>query len=63
MMAVTHVNFKGDTYFLHQTSTEDGAMQYYFSKDKSGVIVEKIPDGYEFYEDPNGVVLIKEIDQ
>ncbi len=62
-MAVIHVNFKGDTYFLHQASVEDGAVQYYFSKDKSGVIVENIPDGYEFYEDPNGEVLIKEINE
>lgn len=35
-MAVTHVNRKGKTFYLHQTRTKTGKSKYFFSDEGPG---------------------------
>ncbi|MHC4489470.1 MAG: hypothetical protein ACYSW7_09905 [Planctomycetota bacterium] len=56
-MVLTHTNRKGDTYYLHQSLK--AKRKFFFSKNKDGELVEKIPEGYEIYENPNGLVFLR----
>jgi len=58
-MLVTHTNRKGDKYHLHQELTKKGSPKYFFSREKAGHVLEKIPEGYEIYENPNGLVFLR----
>ncbi|MBU1486785.1 hypothetical protein KKH56_01875 [bacterium] len=60
-MTVKYVNCKGDAYYLHQGKTRTGKPKYFFSRKKDGILVEKIPDGYEIYENPNAQVFLRKI--
>jgi len=56
-MVLTHTNRKGDTYYLHQSLK--AKRRFFFSKNEDGKLVEKIPEGYEIYENPNGLVYLR----
>jgi len=56
-MVLTHTNRKGDTYYLHQSLK--AKRRFFFSKNKDGKLVEKLPVGYEIYENPNGLVYLR----
>jgi len=58
-MVLTHTNRKGDTYYLHQGLTKRGNPKYSFSRKKDGKLLETIPNGYEIYENPNGLVYLR----
>jgi hypothetical protein len=58
-MAITHVNRRGQTYYLHQGTRKTGKAHYYFSMKNKGPLAETIPDGYEIYEKPNGQVFLR----
>ena len=58
-MALTHTNRKGDQYYLHEGQTKKGNPKYFFSRGKAGRVLEKIPEGYEVYENPNGLVFLR----
>jgi len=58
-MAVTHVNRKRQTYFLHEGKTKTGKSKYFFSKDSEGTLLDAVPDGYEIYENPNAQVFLR----
>lgn len=58
-MPITHTNFRGEVYYLHSRKTKKGNDTYYFAKKSSGNLVEKLPYGYEIYEDPNGKVYFR----
>jgi hypothetical protein len=60
-MPVTHVNRKGDTYYLHAGTTRTGKPRYWFSKSTEGELVETIPEGYEIYENPDAQVFLRKI--
>ena len=60
-MAITHVNAKGKTYYLHQGTTKTGKPKYHFSPKSEGNLVEAIPEGYEIYEHPNAQVFLRQI--
>jgi len=60
-MTVKYINYKGDTYYLHQGKTKTGKPKYFFSMKKEGVLVEAIPDGYKIYENPNARVFLRKI--
>lgn len=53
-MPVEHTNWRGDTYYLHEGVTNKGNPRYFFSRNPKGKLSERIPDGYEVYEMPNG---------
>lgn len=57
-MVLTHTNRKGDTYYLHEGLTRKGNSKYFFSRQKDGKLLERIPEGYEIYENPNGLVFL-----
>jgi len=58
-MVVTYTNRKNDTYYLHEGRTKAGTPKYFFSKKKDGKLLERIPEGYEIYENPNGLVFLR----
>ena len=60
-MAVTHVNRKGQTFYLHETTTKGGKPKYYFSMKDQGRLVGSIPEGHEVYENPDAQVFLRKI--
>ena len=58
-MPVKYINRKGHTYYLHQAKTRTGNPKYFFSMRKEGLLVDKIPDDYEIYENPNAQVFLR----
>lgn len=60
-MAIKHINRKGKTYYLHQGTTKTGKPKYFFSLRSEGTLVNRIPDGYEIYENPNAQVFLRKI--
>jgi hypothetical protein len=58
-MAVTHVNRKGQTFYLHETRTKAGKPKYYFSMKSDGPLVGSIPEGHEVYENPDAQVFLR----
>ncbi len=60
-MPVEYINFKGDKYYLHEGLTKKGNPKYWFSKNLEGKLVDEIPDGFEIYEEPNGMVFLRRI--
>lgn len=60
-MAVTYINRKSQTYYLHQGKTSKGNPKYHFAQHMEGDLVDTIPSGYEIYENPNGRVFLRRI--
>jgi hypothetical protein len=58
-MVVTHVNRKGQTFYLHETRTKTGKPKYSFSMKDQGQLVESIPEGHEVYENPDAQVFLR----
>lgn len=56
---VTHRNRRGDTYYLHEGRTKTGKPRYFFSRKQDGTLAESIPAGFETYESPNALVLLR----
>ncbi len=54
--AVTHINRKRVTYYLHVGKTKTGKPRYYFSTKTPANTASEIPEGYEIYENPNAQV-------
>ena len=60
-MAVTYVNRKGQTYYLHQGITKTGKPKYFLAQRSEGELVDSIPEGFEIYENPNAQVFLRRI--
>ncbi len=60
-MPIQYTNRKSQTYYLHQSTTKKGKPRYNFSLKSDGTLVDKIPDGFEIYENPNGQVFLRKI--
>ena len=60
-MAITYINRKQKTYYLHQGKTKLGNPKYFFSMKSDGTLVEMIPEGFEIYETPNAQVFLRKI--
>lgn len=59
-MSLEYVNRQGDSYFVLQGTTKTGKPKYYASRKKQGTLVDQMPDGFEFYENPErGVVTVR----
>lgn len=58
-MPVEYTNYKGDKYFLHEYVTKKGGKKYTFSKSIDGNLPDRIPDGFEIYENPSGQVYLR----
>ncbi|MBI3760710.1 MAG: hypothetical protein HY260_02470 [Chloroflexi bacterium] len=62
-MPITYTNRKGVTYYLHQGTTKKGKPRYFFSKESTGQVLDRIPDGYEITESVNGIVSLSKAGQ
>jgi hypothetical protein len=60
-MPITYVNRRRKTYYLHQGKTKTGKPKYFFSTTGEGALAEKIPAGYEIYENANAQVFLRKI--
>lgn len=58
-MPVTYINRRKDKYYLHESKTKKGNPKYYFSKSYTGKLSDRIPNGYEIYENPNAQVFLR----
>lgn len=62
-MAYSHVNSKGNTYYLHSKTTvlKSGREQtiYYFAKTIKPEAIDAVPDGYEVSESKNGLPVLR----
>ena len=62
-MPVFYKNCNGQIYLLHEGKTKTGKPRYFFSMKTDGDLPEAIPDGFEVYERPGGMVYIRKIQQ
>ena len=60
-MPVFYTNCYGQVYVLHEGKTKTGKSRYYFSLKTDGPLAESIPNGYEAYERPGGMVYFRKI--
>ena len=60
-MPIQYENRKGQTYYLHQGTTKTGKPKYFFSMKSEGSLVDRIPDGFEIYENPDARVFLRRI--
>ena len=61
-MGIEYVNRCGDRYYLLEGKTKTGKPKYYASRKCTGVAVDKMPEGFEFYEHPEqGLVSVRRI--
>ena len=60
-MPIQYTNRRSQTYYLHQGTTKTGKPKYYFSMKSEGTLADKIPDGFEIYENPNAQVFLRKI--
>ena len=60
-MPVQHINKKGQTFYLHQGITKTGKPKYFFSMKVEETLGDKIPEGFEIYENPNAQVFLRKI--
>ena len=60
-MPVSHTNCRDQIYFFHKGKTKTGKPRYWASQNSEGNILESIPEGYEIYERPGGMVFVRKI--
>ena len=63
-MAFSHVNSKGQTYFLHQrdVTLKGGRVQriYFFAREEKEGVIDALPEGYVVVENPRtGLPILK----
>ena len=58
-MPITHTNAKGQTFTLHQGTTKTGKPKYYFAMRSEGTLAKTTPAGYEIYENPRHMDVVK----
>jgi len=58
---ITHRNRRGDLFYLHEGKTRTGKPKYFFSRKRDGTLVRTVPAGFEVYENPNALVLLRRI--
>jgi hypothetical protein len=57
-MAYSHVNSKGQTYWLHSRDVgSKGAKLFFFSKSQEGAV--DLPEKYTVFEGPTGLPMVK----
>ena len=60
-MPVSYTNCRDQIYFLHEGKTKTGKLRYWASQKAEGDLLESIPEGYEIYERPGGMVFVRKI--
>jgi len=60
-VAFCYTNSKKEKYYLLTRKSSKGESQYFLSSSPEGKLAESIPEGYEIYENPNGLVYLRKI--
>lgn len=58
-MTITYTNRRGKVYYLHSKPTKKGNIRYFFSTKTDGRLQDRIPDGYEVYDNANAQVFLR----
>lgn len=58
-MTIQYTNRKRQIFYLHQGKTKTGKPKYFFSLKQEGEPVNKIPKGFEIYENPDARVSLR----
>jgi len=58
-MSIQHTNRADKVYYLHVGARKNGKPNYYFSLEPDGALVDKIPAGFEVFENVNGQVFLR----
>ena len=56
-MAYSHINSRGQTYWLHSREGRGGAKLFFFSKNSEDAV--DLPDKYEVFEAPTGLPMVR----
>jgi len=59
VVILTYTNRKGVEHYLHVRKTKAGKERFYFSSKPKGPFCDRVPDGYEIHESPNGRVSLR----
>ncbi|MBI2798490.1 hypothetical protein HYX70_04325 [Candidatus Saccharibacteria bacterium] len=67
-MAFSHVNSKGQTYYLHQrdVTLKGGRQQriYFFAREEKDGVIDELPAGYQVVENTRtGLPILKKADK
>ena len=60
-MSIQHISRTGRVYYLHALPAKNGKTKYHFSTKAAGRPVERVPDGFEIYENIRGQVFLRRI--
>lgn len=58
-MPITYTNRRGKTYYLHTGKTKTGKEKFFFSQKAGGELCTEAPEGFEVYENPDGLVVLR----
>jgi hypothetical protein len=58
-MPITHINRKGVTYYLCQSTTKTGKPRYFFAREPKGTLAEQLPEGFRISENANRLVSLE----
>jgi hypothetical protein len=56
-MGLEYFNRRKKRYFVHQGTTKTGKPKYYASTKDGATRIDRMPDGYEFYEEPQSAIV------
>jgi len=56
---LTYTNRKGVQHYLRAVKAKAGGDRFYFSSKAEGPFLDRIPEGYEIHESPNGRVSVR----
>ena len=60
-MPLEYTNRKGEKYYLHIGATKTGKPKYFLALHSRGPLADAVPEGFEIYENPNGLVSLRKI--
>jgi len=58
-MSIEHTNRADKVYYLHVGVRKNGKPNYFFSQEPDGALVDKIPAGFEVFENVQGQVFLR----
>jgi len=60
-VSIEHVSRSGQIYYLHGKPGKGGRTNYFFSTEAKGPLVDRVPDGFEIYENVGGQAFLRRI--
>lgn len=59
VVILTYANRKGMEHYLHVRKSKTGGDRFCFSSRAKGPFLDRVPEGYEIHESPNGRVSVR----